>query len=40
VLKFVTENDDVGNWPEEVGLDQQLLSTTAQAIETIIQVEA
>jgi hypothetical protein len=37
VLKFVRETDDEGNWPEDMGLDDQLLESMLQAIETIMQ---
>jgi hypothetical protein len=37
MLKFVKEIDDQGQWPEDMGLEQQLLASTATAIETIIR---
>jgi hypothetical protein len=37
VLKFVTEIDDKGDWPEDSGLEDQLLRTTRQAIDNIIR---
>jgi hypothetical protein len=36
-LKFVTDIQDKGDWPEDMGLEDQLLRTTRQAIEAIMR---
>jgi hypothetical protein len=35
VLKFVKDIQDEGQWPEDMGLERQLLVTMTQAIDTI-----
>ena len=37
VLKFVNGFEDRGDWPEEVGLEEQLVTTLATAIDDIIR---
>jgi hypothetical protein len=37
VLRFVSEIEDQGQWPEDTGLERKLLATTAQATQTIIR---